>query len=98
MFQFYRFVVMHGRSEGQAFVEDGHVGKVIVNEFLHQIAGFYSPRAVFNQGNGTILYVEGLHVFEEVQHNRIDAQVIRYRSQYQVRELKGLGNQFRNVS
>lgn len=67
---------VEGGIDGDTVTHDVHGLALRVEQFFHEVAGFGSPGAVFNQGKGAVLHVEGGQIHEVVVHDGVDAEVV----------------------
>lgn len=90
----FRFIIIiQGTDHGYFRIQNTHLLHLIIQEVLHEGTGFRCPGPVFNDSHRTLLHIECLHMHEEIMHNRIDSQVIGYRSQYDMAVFKRITDQ-----
>lgn len=67
---------VEGGIDGDPVTHDVHGLALRVEQFFHEVARFSGPGAVFNQGEGAVLHVEGSQIHEVVVHDGVDAEVV----------------------
>ena len=78
----------HGGAERQLLVEDGDVLQ-LAEQVAHVLAGRRGPRAVFDEGDGTVLQVVRNDVVQQVLHRDEDARIIRRRGKDEMTPAEG---------